>query len=138
MDHSRALSTLLATEQPEGVLAVIGTALYVMLVLAGILSAAHAMMATRTPQGAIAWTICLIMLPVLALPAYWAFGRSKFTGYVKARRSGDTKIHQVVREAARCALERELFLNDSRQEQSGVGTVGSHALHQVQPRATAH
>ena len=42
------------------------------------------------------------------------FGRSKFEGYVKARRSGNTGIHHVVHEAARRALDRKLFLSDSK------------------------
>lgn len=52
----------------------------------GLLSAGFAVMETRTPQGAIAWTIALISFPYLALPLYWVFGRSRFVGYVERLR----------------------------------------------------
>ena len=97
------------------VLLAVAFAIAFLLQVAGFLSAAHAIMAARTAQGSIAWAICLVTMPWFALPAYWAFGRSKFTGYVKARRSGDTKLHQVARDAARCASERQLFVRDTDQ-----------------------
>ncbi|MCL7969821.1 MAG: cardiolipin synthase [marine benthic group bacterium] len=50
----------------------------------GILSAIDAIMSTRTEPGAIAWSISLVTAPVLAVPAYWVLGRSKFEGYVEA------------------------------------------------------
>ena len=55
--------------------------------LAGALSSVRAVMETRTAQGAIAWVVSLNTFPYIAVPAYWVFGRSKFTGYVSARRS---------------------------------------------------
>ncbi|HIP77591.1 MAG TPA: hypothetical protein EYH07_03895, partial [Kiloniellaceae bacterium] len=48
----------------------------------GLFSALHAVVRTRTAQGAVAWTISLITFPYLALPLYWIFGRGKFHGYV--------------------------------------------------------
>jgi cardiolipin synthase len=58
----------------------------------GIVSALHAVMKTRTSQGAIAWLISLLTFPYLTVPLYWAFGRGRFYGYVQARRQGDAKI----------------------------------------------
>jgi len=55
----------------------------------GAVSAIHALMSTRTSQGAIAWVVSLITFPYVALPAYWVLGRSKFRGYVVARRAAD-------------------------------------------------
>ncbi len=55
----------------------------------GLLSSIDAVMSTRTSQGAIAWAIALNTFPYVAVPAYWVLGRSKFKGYVTARRSGD-------------------------------------------------
>ncbi len=55
----------------------------------GLVSAVHALMSTRTSQGAIAWVVSLITFPYVAVPAYWVFGRSKFRGYVQARRNTD-------------------------------------------------
>lgn len=61
--------------------------------LLGLMSSVHAILRTRTSQGAIAWAISLNVLPIITVPAYWIFGRSKFNGYVNAWRdtSLDTK-----------------------------------------------
>lgn len=42
----------------------------------------------RTTQGAIAWIISLLALPYVAVPLFLVLGRSRFGGYVKARRMG--------------------------------------------------
>ena len=55
----------------------------------GALSAVSAVMSTRTSQGAIAWAVSLVTFPYIAVPAYWVLGRSKFRGYVVARRAAD-------------------------------------------------
>jgi cardiolipin synthase len=51
----------------------------------GILSSVHAIMNTRTEQGAVAWALALNTVPYVAVPAYWVLGRSRFQGYVDAR-----------------------------------------------------
>jgi cardiolipin synthase len=66
---------------------VIVTSLVFLAHLAGALSSVRAVMETRTAQGAIAWVVSLNTFPYLAVPAYWVFGRSKFSGYVSARQS---------------------------------------------------
>ncbi len=53
----------------------------------GLLLAIRAVLRTRTAQGAIAWTVGLVTVPVLAIPLYLVFGRSRFQGYVEAIRS---------------------------------------------------
>ena len=53
--------------------------------LLGLISATQAVLETRTSQGAIAWAMVLISIPVLAVPAYWIFGRSHVNGYRKRR-----------------------------------------------------
>ncbi len=58
----------------------------------GIGHAIDAIMRTRTPQGATAWFISLILLPYLALPAYWVFGRFQFDEYFQALRSFDAVV----------------------------------------------
>jgi len=55
---------------------------YIIFQVLGIISSVHAIMATRTPQGSIAWAISLITVPVISVPAYWVLGRSKFDGYI--------------------------------------------------------
>lgn len=64
----------------------------------GLLSSLHALMTVRTAQGTIAWVVSLNAMPVLAVPAYWVFGRSKFEGYVVHRRSRDELTDPAARE----------------------------------------
>jgi cardiolipin synthase len=64
----------------------------------GFVSSIHAVMSTRTSQGAIAWTVSLNAFPYLAVPAYWVLGRNKFQGYVNARRAYDHESYGRVRE----------------------------------------
>ncbi len=65
----------------------------------GILSAMHAVMNVRTPQGSIAWAISLVIVPVASVPAYWVFGRDRFKGYVLARRADDERLDELWRRA---------------------------------------
>jgi len=58
----------------------------------GVLSSISALMSTRTPQGAVAWIVSLNTIPYITVPAYWIFGRSKFQGYVFARKGLDSEI----------------------------------------------
>jgi len=64
----------------------------------GLLSSVHAVMSTRTSQGAVAWVVSLNALPYIAVPAYWVLGRNKFNGYVSARRVKDEETHQRLTE----------------------------------------
>ena len=77
---------------------VIATIVVVFQVL-GLLSAVHAVMSVRTPQGSIAWGVSLITFPYVAVPAYWIFGRNKFHGYVLARNAEIKAIDSVIRNA---------------------------------------
>jgi len=52
----------------------------------GLIAACHAILNTRTSQGAIAWAVSLATMPYLTLIPYLFLGRSKFAGYVDARR----------------------------------------------------
>jgi len=79
--------------------------------LMGIAAAVHAVMQARTSQGAVAWAVGLVSFPFLALPLYLIFGRSKFQGYVKARRSGNLEIHRLVDDLEEDAL-REGLISD--------------------------
>jgi cardiolipin synthase len=65
----------------------------------GILSAVHAVMSVRTPQGSIAWAVSLVTFPYVSVPAYWVFGRNKFQGYVLARRKETDSLSEVIRQA---------------------------------------
>ena len=63
--------------------------------LLGLATAVDAIMHARTPQGGIAWALTLVYLPYFALPAYWIFGRSKFEGYIDARRMESQEIRGI-------------------------------------------
>ena len=76
------------------------TILFVTFHLLGLLSSIEAVMSTRTSQGAIAWAIALNTFPYVAVPAYWILGRSKFQGYVTARRSEDQEVKDEIARAA--------------------------------------
>ena len=62
---------------------------YILLEIAAITASLEAILKTRTSQGAIAWALSLIFMPLLVLPLYLVFGRRKFNGYRKARRMGN-------------------------------------------------
>jgi len=69
--------------------------------LLGFASSIHAVMSTRTSQGAVAWVVSLNTFPYVAVPAYWILGRNKFNGYVTARRARDEETHERISEVAR-------------------------------------
>jgi cardiolipin synthase A/B len=54
--------------------------------LLGVIAAGHAILNTRTSQGAIAWAVSLVAVPYVTLIPYLFLGRSKFSGYVDKRR----------------------------------------------------
>ncbi|WP_457651233.1 cardiolipin synthase [Rhodocaloribacter sp.] len=58
----------------------------------GLVSAFDAVMHTRTAQGATAWAIALVLMPFLALPLYWFFGRTHFEDYLDALRGFDAEV----------------------------------------------
>ncbi|MCG6925630.1 MAG: cardiolipin synthase [Acidobacteria bacterium] len=64
----------------------------------GVFLAIDAIMSTRTAPGAIAWSLSLVTVPVVAVPAYWVFGRSKFEGYLESRRAHQKEIDALVDE----------------------------------------
>ncbi|WP_293645497.1 phospholipase D-like domain-containing protein, partial [Thiolapillus sp.] len=79
----------------------IAAGIFLLFQVAGFISSLHAILNTRTSQGAIAWVVSLNTMPVIAVPAYWVFGRSKFQGYVDALKDTNLiieedkkKIHQ--------------------------------------------
>jgi cardiolipin synthase len=69
-----------------------------LLYLAGIIAAIDALLTARTPQGAIAWSLFLVMFPVLGLPFYLIFGGRKFSGYINARRDENLPLQRKVQE----------------------------------------
>jgi cardiolipin synthase len=67
----------------------LGSLLVVLFVLVHVLGAVasiHALLYTRTSQGAIAWAVSLVAAPYVTLVPYLFLGRRHFSGYVDARR----------------------------------------------------
>ncbi|MEM1449238.1 MAG: cardiolipin synthase [Planctomycetota bacterium] len=75
----RALRTMWSWAAPRRrrLVALFVTAMHV----AGAVLSIHSVMATRTPQGAVAWVVSLNTFPYVAVPAYLIFGHSRFDGY---------------------------------------------------------
>jgi len=73
-------------------LAFIVTAFYA----AGIVSAVHAALTTRTAQGAVAWTVSLVSFPFVAVPAYLVLGRNKFQGMADAFNARHDEIERFL------------------------------------------
>ena len=65
----------------------------------GVITAVRAVMSVRTSQGAIAWSVALLTFPIVSVPLYWVFGRSKFEGYVESRRSGNWFLRDILHDA---------------------------------------
>lgn len=57
--------------------------------IAGFFLAGRVILSDRSTHGTIAWALSLILLPLLAVPAYVLFGRNKLSSYVQSRRQVD-------------------------------------------------
>lgn len=73
--------------------------------LAGFSLAVHAIMTVRTAPGAVAWSVSLVTMPFVAVPAYLVLGRSKFEGMAAAYEANQDEIDNL-RETIRANLER--------------------------------
>ena len=78
-------------------LTIIGAVLVVAELL-GILLALQVVMQPRSSQGTIAWFIALIALPVITVPLYALFGRTRFLGYTEALREAAASVGERVHE----------------------------------------
>ncbi len=85
----------------------------------GAIASIHAVMKTRTSQGAIAWALALIAVPYLTLPLYVVFGRNRFLGYVDARREEGLRMAKL--RASMAEASRDLSsLPESARAEYGV------------------
>ena len=66
---------------------------------AGVFAAMHAVMHTRTAQGAFAWVLGLVLLPYLTLVPYLFLGASHFGGYVDLHRQRQARFFLLHEEA---------------------------------------
>ena len=90
------------------VLAWLGAAGVVFLHVLGLLHVIHALMHVRTSQGTIAWVVSLVTFPYLAIPLYWLLGRSRFHGYVRARKHDDEELGKLASEMHRMVASHEV------------------------------
>ena len=63
----------------------------------GIFCSIQALFSVRTPQGTIGWIVSLNTFPLVAVPAYLVFGRSKFKGFIFARQSEDAEMTGLIK-----------------------------------------
>ena len=66
--------------------------------ITGIFLATHVVMQPRSSQGTIAWFIALITMPLITVPLYAVFGRTRFLGYTEALRKAEASVGSRVRE----------------------------------------
>lgn len=85
----------------------------VLLYILGIIHVIHAIMTVRTSQGTIAWMACLIAFPWVAIPIYWIAGRSRFSGYVRARRGEDEDLRKLAEDMHQRLREYEIKPEDA-------------------------
>jgi len=73
---------------------------YILIVaeITGVLLALNVVMQPRSSQGTIAWFIALITLPVITVPLYAVFGRTRFQGYSEAIRKAVASVEKRARE----------------------------------------
>lgn len=83
---------------------------FVTVYILGVIAAFHAIFTARTPQGAIAWSVSLLSMPYLSVPLYLVFGRSRFQGYVHARKNQISEVSDALQTA------RSQIVADSVQE----------------------
>lgn len=72
-------------------LTIIGYVIVIAEVL-GLILAMNVVMQPRSSQGTIAWFIALIALPVITVPLYAVFGRTRFLGYTEALRDAQAIV----------------------------------------------
>ncbi len=67
-------------------------AIFVVAEVFGLLFAVDTVMRPRSSQGSIAWLIALISMPVVTVPLYILFGRTRFHGYAEAVREKESRF----------------------------------------------
>lgn len=71
-------------------------AILALLHVLGFMCSIQALFSVRTPQGSIGWIVSLNALPLIAVPAYLVFGRSKFKGFIFARQIEDADMTDLI------------------------------------------
>lgn len=99
--------------------------------VAGVFAAMHAVMHTRTAQGAFAWVLGLVLLPYVTLVPYLFLGASHFGGYVDLHRQRQARFFMLHEEAIRHGrlrlLSRSVPVADQRYD--AIGRMLQTAMH---------
>lgn len=66
--------------------------IFTLIELWAIFLAFQAIRKARTSQGAIAWAVALVTMPIITIPLYLLLGRSKFIGHVDFRRKSGKEV----------------------------------------------
>lgn len=107
---------------------VVLTIILLVVELAGILAAIHAVMHGRTSQGSIAWGISLVTFPFLALPLYAIFGRAKFKGYLSLRHGREENVLRIIEQCQWEAAEKELIAKEDSNLNSALTKLSSFPI----------
>jgi cardiolipin synthase len=113
LGHGAFLADEDSGEGAWGNLRAIGLWVLAIFEIIGIISAVEAIMSTRTAPGAIAWSLSLLTMPIIAVPAYWVLGRSKFEGYLEARREHQAEFDDLV-ERVRASMDSSVVEFETR------------------------
>ena len=89
--------------------------------LIGFATAVDAVMTTRTPQGATAWVFALATIPLVAVPLYFIFGRSRFEDYIESLSEFDVEIASAMHQAKEGPLKP--FLADLPEDSREAGEI---------------
>ena len=79
----------------------------------GVLLVIHALMNVRTSQGTIAWIVSLLAVPWVAVPMYYLTGKTRFSGYVRARRGEDADLRKLAEDMHRRLRHYEIKPDDA-------------------------
>lgn len=85
--------------------------------LAGLFLALRAVLIARTPQSAVAWSVGLIVFPLLAIPLFLIFGESRFGGYLRAIEDANGPLGEIL-----CRV---------REQATRAATTGSGTFHEA-------
>ena len=88
---------------------------FLLMHVVGALTSVQAVMSTRTAQGAIAWAVSLNAIPIVAVPAYWVLGQSKFDGYTMINLQEYLEDSQVLERAKQELKDEGMLLDRTKQ-----------------------
>ncbi len=93
----------------------------------GVGTALHALYYSRSSQGAIAWVLFLMIFPIIGVPAYFVFGRTRFFGYrERIKRMLDT--HRAVFAEYRARLAEHRLANRSGRKVDPLEHIGGNDI----------